>query len=94
MNHVAIVVFALALAGCASPTLPIDYSKMTEEQLRAVVNDRSVSVSCGVVDTLLYGRATTVFAQIDRSAIYSGGVTVDSDCQITISAEPKMVLPK
>lgn len=71
---------ALLLTGCA--TIPGDPSKMTAEQLREVVKDKSATLGCATVQTPYKGN--TVFLNLDAGVLKVGEVTVDSDCKITI----------
>ena len=80
----------LTLAGCT--TLPADPSKMTPEQLKEWVKDKSASVSC-VTARNAGGTISMMAANLDKASIVSGTMTVKpgSDCETTIQADPKPV---
>lgn len=86
MKH-AVLLLSL-LAGCASSPSGYDPSKLSAEQIRATVADKSTTVSCGLL-TSAYGRGVTVYVNLDaeRHPI-AGSVTVDGECKTTVTVAP------
>ena len=76
----------LAMWGCT--TMPADPSKMTPEQLREWVKDKSASVSC-VVARNATGTVVMSMANLDKTTFKGGTLTVkpSSDCEMTIVAD-------
>ncbi len=72
----------LLLAGCAQ--LPADPSKMSPEQIKEFVKDKNASVSCGKVNTP-YGPTVLIYVTLDKAVIFEGQVSVNPDCQVTIT---------
>jgi hypothetical protein len=80
----AALILAVLLAGCAAQ-VPGDPSRMTAEQLGAMVRDKSAVVSCIAVSTLA-ADTTAVYAQIDL--IRRGqSVSIGADCSVMIGGE-------
>lgn len=70
----------LLLAGCNS--LPIDYAKMSAEQIREVVRDKSITVQCSRINTP-YGPGIMTIVGMDKGMPQNATVTVNGECQIT-----------
>ena len=81
MKTAAVIMTALLLAGCAA-TLPADPSKMTAEQLKETIKDKSATIACATVQTPYKGN--TALVNLDKGVLAVGEVTIDSDCKITI----------
>ena len=75
-----VALLALLLTGCA--TLPGDPAKMTAEQLRETVKDKSANVSCATVQTPYKGNA--VFLNLDKGVLAVGEISIDAECKVTI----------
>lgn len=88
-------IFALLmLAGCATSPTGYDPSKLSPEQIRATVADKSTTVSCGLL-TSVYGRGVTVYVNLDAERHpVAGTVTVDSECKTTVTVAPAASQPK
>lgn len=82
------------LAGCATAPSGYDPSKLSAEQIRATVADKSTTVSCGLL-TSVYGRGVTVYVNLDaeRQPV-AGTVTVDGECKTTVTVAPAASAPK
>lgn len=81
---------SLLLAGCASaPAQGYDPSKLSAEQLQALAADRSVVLSCGTLTTI-YGHGVSLFLQVDKATIPTGGqISVDgSTCTTSVTLIP------
>jgi ABC-type Fe3+-hydroxamate transport system substrate-binding protein len=87
MNRAMLLITAL-LVGCAGTTVPADPTKMSAEQLREWVKDRNANISCAIINSV-YGRSTLVYANLDRSVVVNGTVSVDSECKVTITNAAK-----
>lgn len=85
-----LIISSVALTACAGG-LPIDPSKMTPEQLKAS-KESSVIAQC-TTGAGPWGKAQTTYASFDKSSIYAGSVSVDSECKITVTADPKPAKP-
>jgi len=72
------------LAGCTSLPSAYDPSKLSPEQIKATVADKSATVACGLV-TGTYGRATTVYVNLDKTSVVDGTVTVNAECVTTVT---------
>lgn len=81
-----ILLITCLLAGCAG-NLPIDPSKMTPEQLKAVKESSAVA-QC-TTGTGPWGAIRTTFISLDKNSIASGSISVDGECKVTITADPK-----
>lgn len=70
----------LLVAGCASPVLPYQPDKMTAEQLRELIKDRSAAAACSVV-VGPWGTARVVTINLDKGAAAPGtSVEIGQDC--------------
>lgn len=76
-----LVLVAVVLSGCAA--FPVDYQKMTAEQIRAAVSDKNANVGCSTVNSP-YGRGVVTMVTLDRGTMPNGKVTVDDQCKVTI----------
>jgi len=56
------------LAGCANLQFPNDASKLTPEQIRAVVADKNANVVCATI-TSAAGNATGVSVMLDKGSL-------------------------
>ena len=83
-----LVLIVALLAGCNS--MPADPAKMTPEQLREWVKDKSASVTCVSAKNAV-GNVTTIVANLDKGTVHTGTVTVSTDCVTTIQSDPKKV---
>lgn len=81
-------------AGCATSPNGYDPSKLTAEQIKATVADKSTTVSCGLL-TSVYGRGVSVYVNLDaeRQPV-AGTVTVDGECKTTVTVAPAASSPK
>ena len=88
------LILSAALAGCATSPAGYDPSKLSPEQIRATVADKSTTVSCGLL-TSVYGRGVTVYVNLDaeRQPV-AGSVTVDGECKTTVTVTPAASAPK
>ena len=78
------ILLAAMLTGCAAH-VPGDPSRMTAEQLGALVRGKSAMISCITVSTLA-ADTTAVYAQIDL--IRKGqSVSIGADCSVMIGGE-------
>lgn len=84
-----LLVIACLLPGCAS----LAPDNRSPEQIKASSADRSIEVKCVLVTTP-WGPQRTMLITVDRAAINSGAVTANSDCQVSVQAEPKPGAPK
>ena len=91
MRHIPLFFALLTMGGCAG-TLPADPSKMTPDQLKEMVKDRSASAACTLINSP-WGVGRTVFVQLDKAAIPSGAVQVNQDCTMVITNTGKPALP-
>jgi len=89
MKHSLLVLTMLGLVGCAT-NFPSDRSKMSPEQIKADAADKNAAVACTVFRNAA-GTASTMSANLDKLAVYSGEITVKpgSDCETVIRAEGK-----
>ena len=81
---------AALLAGCATaPQAGYDPSRLTAEQLQALAADRSLVLSCGTLTTI-YGHGVSLFVQVDKATIPTGGqISVDgSTCTTSVTLIP------
>ncbi len=77
----AAIISAFA-GGCAS--LPANPTKMSPQQLKEFVKDKSDYISCGTASTP-WGKGIGVYVAIDKGVAPSTVVTVDGDCKTTIT---------
>ena len=75
---------SLALAGCAAAPGNYDPTKLNADQLKALVSDKSDTVSCGFI-TYATGRAMTVYVNLDKATSTNGSVTLEGDCKTTVT---------
>lgn len=81
---VAVALACLSVSGCM-PSLPINWTVMTPEQIKEAVKDKSISATCGTMNTV-YGRGFAVNVGIDKSVILdNGSVQVDDQCKVTVT---------
>jgi hypothetical protein len=74
------LIFAVLLAGCSS----IASNMPSPEQLSAAAKDKNASAVCVVV-TGPWGKGTTTYVNVDKTAITAGEVTVGDDCKVTVT---------
>jgi hypothetical protein len=72
----------------------MDMSKMSADQIREAVKDKSVLAACASGKTAA-GNLTTVSVSADQVKQLSGSVTIDTDCKtvITNSSAPALPVP-
>jgi len=88
MLKLAICLFLAAfLTACSTLPGGIDYSKMTPEAIKALGADKSISANCTVANSV-YGRVVTVSMAVDKGTVVNGGVSVDSECRVTVTNAP------
>lgn len=89
-----IILLASLLTGCATAPNGYDPSKLSAEQIKAAVADKSTTVSCGLA-TGVYGRGMVVYVNLDaeRQPV-AGSVTVDSECKTTVTVAPAASAPR
>lgn len=74
------------LGGCASPSMPYQADKMTPEQLRAMVADKSAAAACSRVQGP-WGNGTVVTVNLDRGTVPAGAsVEIGADCVVRIGS--------
>lgn len=69
-----------SLYGCM--TLPIDYAKLSADQIREVVKDKGIVAQCAVANTP-YGPVRSTTISVDKGSLPNGTVSVDDTCKIT-----------
>ena len=85
MRLLIVLLTSSILSGCVS--LPIDPSKMSAEQIKEWVKDKSIAATCATMNTP-YGRGIVVHVGVDKSVMIAGAVTVDDQCKIVIQNAP------
>lgn len=92
MKRIATILSMLILGGCA--TLPVNPSKMTAEQIKAAVSDKSYSMGCAHVETPY--KIGTIFLNLDKAVLpngQSGKIKINSDCSVEWTVDPKPLEP-
>jgi hypothetical protein len=84
------LLLTLTLTGCAT-TLPMDASRMTPEQIREAVKDKSANIGCVSIKAPYPGNS--VLLNLDKGVVNVGEVSVAPDCTVTIRNDPKMKAP-
>ena len=87
MRHLIAPILGIATlaAGCATAPFGYDPSKLSADQINAMVKDKSATVSCGLL-TGTYGRGVAVYVNFDEASRQTTGtVTVDSECKTTVN---------
>lgn len=80
----------LTLGGCAAFGMYGQARELSPEQLRALAADRNANALCLVAPSP-WGPVKTVVLSLDKSAIASGAVSSEQNCdRVTIQAEPKV----
>jgi hypothetical protein len=82
-----LLISACAVLSACANNLPMDPSKMTPEQLKAS-RESSIVAQCTTVNGP-WGKGITTYASFDKSVLYAGSVTLDSECKIGVTADPK-----
>ena len=84
---------AFVLAGCGATPI-VDYTKMSADQITAVVRDKTAVGNCLKANTP-YGTATSTYIAIDKAAVAAGGtVAINAECQITFTnGAPSQPMP-
>lgn len=86
-----LVLAILTLGGCQHLLGP--NANLTEGQIKAYAADKNATAICTVSPTP-WGAVKIVVLSLDKSAIASGGVAADGNCdKVNIQAEPKPVAP-
>ena len=81
MKIILLACIALLLPTCLLPACSsLGSQGMSAEQLTAAAKDKSVSVNC-VTTTGVWGTATLVNANMDKSVIDVGGLDVSDGCK-------------
>jgi len=81
----------LLLTGCAGlSAIPADPTKMTADQIDAMVKDKSATIGCikGVYAGAL---VNGIALNLDKSVISTkngGSISIDADCKVTINLAP------
>lgn len=89
MKQVLTPIALALLAGCASPVLPYQIDRMSAEQLREVVKDRSASAGCSKVSGP-WGTGTVVTVNLDKGTVPSGvSVEITADCVVRVGSRPQ-----
>lgn len=83
MRRAVLLAAALTLEGCGGLSLPANPTKMTADQLREWVKDKSAAVQCATVSTPYKGTAVSV--NLDRQIIINGTLTLKDGCEIIIT---------
>lgn len=79
--------FSIFFSGCASPALPYSPDKMSAEQLRELVKDRSAAVACSKV-VGPWGTGTVTTVNLDKGAAPAGTtVEIGGDCVVKIGGK-------
>ena len=82
MKALAVVLGSLLLTACA--TLPGDPSKMTAEQIREAVKDKTASIGCGATQTPY--KINMLLVVLDKLSLPPGyTLRVEADCTVTIT---------
>lgn len=79
MKALAIILLFL-VAGCAG----FGGSNMSAEQIKASAAAKDANVVC-VQGTGPWGKANTVYVNIDKGVVASGAVSVDGECKVTFT---------
>lgn len=77
-----LLLVAYTLFGCAGLSLPADPSRMTADQLREWVRDKSAAIQCARTETPY--KFGVVAINLDKGIVPNGKVTIDDGCKITI----------
>ena len=80
----------IALTGCAQ--IPADPSRMSADQIREWVKDRSAGVQCVIVNSP-WGKGVITTVNLDKSVVFDGAVTVTNECVVTITNDSRKVRP-
>lgn len=68
------------LGGCASPALPYQPDKMSADQLKALIADKSAAAACSRVQGP-WGNGVVVSVNLDRGTVPAGmQVEIGADC--------------
>ncbi len=79
MKTLSILAAAL-LAGCTG----MGAQNMSAEQISASAKAKDANVVC-VVGTGPWGKAATVYLNVDKSVVMNGSVSVDAECKTTFT---------
>lgn len=75
---------AFVLSGCASTA---GYQGMSAEQIAALAKMKDANINC-IIGNSPWGKVVTVYVNLDKGVIPSGGVTVDAECKVTLTSVP------
>ena len=86
MKYLTCSTLAILLSACGH-NIPADPAKMSAEQLKEWVKDKSANVSC-VRGRTAAGDVVATYVNIDKATLPTSGaiVTVDPECRVTIGA--------
>lgn len=62
-------------------TLPLDYTKLSKEQIEAVAKDKGMAAQCATFNTP-WGPVRSVSILIDKGSMPAGSIKISPDCQI------------
>lgn len=90
-RHGPLLALAMIFAACA-PSMPLNPSDMTAEQIKAAVADKSYSMGCAHTETPY--KIGTIFLNFDKGVLpagASGTVKINADCSVewTVVGPPK-----
>ena len=82
---VALVLAALisAFAGGCGASLPANPSKMSPQQIKEWVKDKTDYIFCGTANSP-WGKGVGTYVSIDKGVAPNTSVTVEGDCKTTI----------
>jgi hypothetical protein len=82
MKTILISIAILTLSGCAQLG---GYQSMSPDQLIAMAKMKDATVNCIKGSTVWTGPYYIVMVQMDKGVIPEGGITVDGDCQLSMT---------
>lgn len=83
MRQLVLALIAAILTSGCGLSLPANPTKMTAEQLREWVKDKSGAIQCATVATPYKGTAVSV--NLDKGVILNGTLTLKDGCEVTIT---------
>lgn len=75
---------ALSLAGCGTTG---GYQGMSAEQISALAKMKDANINC-IKAINMTGSVTTIFLNLDKGVVPAGNVTVNAECQMSITNAP------
>ena len=88
MKILLAVCVLFALSACATSN-----SQMSAEQLKAIAADKNFSAVCSNI-TGVWGTGKFVYANVDRTVVVNGTISVDANCLVTMSNESTAAIIK